>query len=184
MSKLVIKLNIDLLSQVAVGVVLLLASHCALALGVTTRITVDNAGGQGDRDSRVHGLLGGTKVSRNISEDGRFVTFSSEARNLVTDDTNDDVDVFVHDRDTRETTRVSVDSAGNQGNRASGFFFPPAISVDGRYVAFDSRATNLVAGDTNGDADVFVHDRDTGETTLVSVDSAENLGDGPAERRQ
>jgi hypothetical protein len=67
-----------------------------------------------------------------------------------------------------QTTRVSVDSAGSQGNDFSRY---PAISEDGRHVAFSSASTNLVSGDTNGSADVFVHDRQTGATTRVSVDS-------------
>jgi hypothetical protein len=67
------------------------------------------------------------------------------------------------------TQRVSVDSAGNQADRES---FRPAISADGRFVAFDSIASNLVPSDTNGDYDVFVHDRQTGATTRVSVDTA------------
>src|SRR5205823_7255077 len=71
------------------------------------------------------------------------------------------------------TERVSVDSAGNEGNGGSG---GTAISADGRFVAFSSYATNLVAGDTNGVADVFVHDRQTGTTERVSVDSAGTQG--------
>ena len=67
-------------------------------------------------------------------------------------------DVFVHDRQTGTTERVSVDSAGNQASRAA-TACDPAISADGRFVAFDSDAANLVAGDTNGAPDVFVHDR-------------------------
>jgi len=73
------------------------------------------------------------------------------------------------------TTRVSVDSSGAQGNGESDF---PAISADGRFVAFHSAATNLVAGDTNGFFDVFVHDRQTGITTMVSVDSSGSQGNG------
>src|SRR5205809_7953833 len=76
-------------------------------------------------------------------------------------------DVFVHDRQTGTTERVSVASDGAQGNGSSGllsFAFPPALSADGRFVAFVSFATNLVAGDTNGATDVFVHDRQTGAT--------------------
>ena len=68
-------------------------------------------------------------------------------------------------------TRVSVDSAGNQGNSFSGF---PSISADGRFVAFSSGASNLVPGDTNNTGDIFVRDRLTNTTTLVSVDSAGN----------
>ena len=71
------------------------------------------------------------------------------------------------------TTRVSVDSAGTQGDGDSS---DPSISADGRYVAFDSLATNLVAGDTNAFSDVFVRDRQTGTTTRVSVDSDRGPG--------
>ena len=94
-----------------------------------------------------------TASSPAISADGRFVAFDSEATNLVPGDTNDASDVFVRDRQTGTTRRVSVSSGGAQGNGAS---FDPAISADGRFVAFNSDATNLVPGDTNGAADVFV----------------------------
>ena len=104
-----------------------------------------------------------------LSEDGRFVAFQSFATNLVPGDTNGCSDVFVRDRQTGETTRVSVSSAGAQGNYYSG---EPAISPDGRFVAFVSDATNLVPGDTNGVADVFVHDRNTRRTQRVSISSA------------
>ncbi|MFO0981499.1 MAG: calcium-binding protein [Planctomycetota bacterium] len=127
--------------------------------GETTRASVDSFGNQGD-DSVGRCLL---------SADGRFVAFTSSATNLVLGDTNGKDDAFVHDRVTGETTRVSVDSFGNQGN---GDTWLPAISADGRYVAFDSYATNLVPGDTNKADDVFVHDRVTGETTRVSVTSS------------
>src|SRR5438445_321023 len=93
-----------------------------------------------------------------LSADGRFVAFHSAATNLVAGDTNATTDVFVHDRQTGITERVSVASDGTQGNKASSY---PALSADGRFVAFDSDATNLVAGDTNGTTDVFVHDRQT-----------------------
>jgi Tol biopolymer transport system component len=131
--------------------------------GGTTRVSVDSAGNQGNAHS----------VYPAISADGRYVAFESDASNLVPGDTNGTTDVFVHDRQTGETTRVSVDSAGNQGNGGS---FDPVISADGRYVAFYSGASNLVPGDTNGHGDGFVHDRQTGETTLVTVDSAGNQG--------
>src|SRR5438876_12351552 len=73
------------------------------------------------------------------------------------------------------TERVSMDSAGNEGNGGSG---GPAISADGRFVAFASYASNLVPGDTNGGADVVVHDRQTGTTERMIVDSAGNAADG------
>jgi len=75
----------------------------------------------------------------------------------------------VHDQLTGLTTRVSVDSAGAEGNDQS---FSPSISATGRFVAFESLASNLVAGDANGTSDVFVHDLQTGLTTRVSVDSS------------
>jgi hypothetical protein len=107
---------------------------------------------------------------------GRFVAFLSFAANLVDDDTNGTSDVFVHDRMSGTTTRVSVNSAGAQGDSRSDD--RPAISADGRFVAFASLATNLVDDDTNGSYDVFVHDRMTGTTTRVSVNSAGAQGDG------
>ena len=110
-----------------------------------------------------------------ISANGRFVAFSSGAWNLVTGDTNNAYDVFVHDRETGATTRESVDSAGNQGSAGSE---SGAISSDGRYVLFTSDASNLVVGDTNGYTDVFVRDRQTGATTRVSVDSTGNQANG------
>jgi sugar lactone lactonase YvrE len=113
-----------------------------------------------------------------ISADGRYVAFQSAASNLVADDTNSVADVFVHDRQTGQTTRVSVDSSGAQANQGS---FAPSINADGRYVTFASGATNLVTGDTS--AGVFVHDRQTGETTRVSasffgIDAPAISGDG------
>ena len=103
------------------------------------------------------------------------MAFRSDASNLVVGDVNGQSDIFVHDRDTGTTTRVSVDSGGTGGNSPSD---SPDISADGRYVTFSSTASNLVAGDTNAAEDVFVHDRDTGTTTRISVDSAGNEGDG------
>ena len=101
-----------------------------------------------------------------ISDDGRFVAFHSFASNLISGDTNQSRDIFVHDREVGTTTRVSVSSAGTQAVTDSG---DPAISGNGRYIAFSSWAPNLVAQDTNGDPDVFVHDRQTSETRRVSV---------------
>lgn len=107
-----------------------------------------------------------------ISADGNVVAFHSDAGDLVPGDTNEWVDTFVHDRITGQTTRVSVNSNGGEGNRDSYGSTPPALSADGRFVAFVSEATNLVAGDTNGTWDIFVRDRQTGQTTRVSVDSS------------
>jgi len=118
-----------------------------------------------------------------ISADGRYVAFRSGAQNLVVGDSNANSDVFVHDRQTGQTTRISVDSAGVEGDGFSGDS-RPSIGADGRYVAFDSHASNLVTDDTNGTLDIFVHDRQTNQTTRVSVDStgaqANNLSRSPS----
>jgi len=126
--------------------------------GTTARVSVGSGGAQGN--------LGSWGAA--VSADGRFVAFHSHAGNLVAGDTNGGYDVFVHDRQTQVTTRVSVGPAGAQGNYASHL---PAISADGRWVAFQSDADNLVVGDTNYERDVFVHDRQTGTTARVSVAS-------------
>ena len=104
-----------------------------------------------------------------ISADGRYVAFSSDATNLVPNDNNGRNDVFVHDRLTGQTTRVSVSSYGTEANGRDIWGAMPDISADGRYVAFCSEASNLVPNDANDENDVFVHDRLTGETELVSV---------------
>src|SRR5438046_847770 len=118
-----------------------------------------------------------TSLGSALSADGRFVAFHSAATNLVAGDTNGTTDVFVHDRQTGMTERVSVASDGTQGNNASSY---PALSADGRLVAFDSAATDLVAGDTNGASDVFVHDRQAGTTARVSAPAAGTQGSGPS----
>ncbi|MBN1836665.1 MAG: PD40 domain-containing protein [Spirochaetales bacterium] len=132
-----------------------------LQAGTTERVSVDSSGDEADDAS--YGVCG-------ISADGRYVAFCSAATNLVDDDTNGQMDVFVHDRQTGVTERVSVSSAGEQSTpwHSSG----PSISADGRYVAFHSNCTNLVSGDTNMADDVFVHDRQTGTTSRVSVDAS------------
>lgn len=109
----------------------------------TARVSVSSAGMQGDEGSDFN----------SISGDGRYVAFISFATTLVGDDTNDKEDVFVHDRATGQTTRVSVSSSGAQGNSASDC---PTLSSNGRYVGFCSAASNLVGGDTNNQFDVFV----------------------------
>jgi len=131
------------------------------------RVTVDSAGAQGnDSSSSYAGAMSG---------DGRYVVYDSDATNLVSGDTNTMRDVFVHDRQTRSTTRVSVASDGTQANDDC---YVPSISSDGRYVTFYSWATNLVTGDTNTASDIFVHDRETGTTTRASVASDGTQGNG------
>jgi Tol biopolymer transport system component len=109
-----------------------------------------------------------------ISADGRFVAFDSLDDGLVPGDTNNSFDVFVRDRTTGALERVSVDSAGAQGDDWS---LAPSITPDGRFVAFHSLADNLVAGDMNFDFDVFVHDRSTHSTVRASVRSDGAEGD-------
>ncbi|MBF0160093.1 MAG: PD40 domain-containing protein [Magnetococcales bacterium] len=108
-----------------------------------------------------------------LSDDGRYVAFTSYASNLVADDTNSTYDTFVRDMQGNSTIRVSVASDGTQANGAyeSSYDDGPAISADGRYVAFMSLASNLVSGDTNGKRDVFVYDRTLQQTSRVSVAS-------------
>ena len=138
------------------------------ALGETTRVSVDSLGNEGNNLS----------WRSTISADGRFVAFESRADNLVANDTNQLADLFLHDRDTGVTTRVNVDSSGNQTNTDQSFGFAPSLSADGRYVTFSTRAPDVVPSDTNGPlgSDVFVHDTQTGETTRVSVDSLGGQG--------
>ena len=130
--------------------------------GQTTRVSIASDGTQ---------ATGGSSFSPAISADGRYVAFASYAANLVSGDTNNFIDIFVHDRQTGQTTRVSVDSNGAEATEGFLGSIAPAISADGRYVAFASDATNLVSGDTNGSSDIFIHDRQTGQTTRVSIAS-------------
>lgn len=127
--------------------------------GSTKRISVDQYG---------QDPAGGSSAP-SISEDGRFVAFQSSAWDLVPGDTNAKNDIFVRDRHLDQTVRVSISSSGDQTDEDCSW---PSISPDGRYVAFESYATNLVANDTNYDKDIFVHDTKTGQTVRVSVDSA------------
>ncbi len=140
-----------------------------LQTGQTSRVSVASDGTQSN----------GGSASPALSADERYVAFESSANNLVPGDTHsvDVTDVFVHDRVTGQTTRVSVASDGSEGNGASG---SPAISGDGRFVAFWSLATNLAPGDTNGFSDIFVHDLQTGQTNRVSVASDGSQANGQA----
>jgi Tol biopolymer transport system component len=133
--------------------------------GTTRRVSLRSNGDQANHNSYLP----------SISADGRFVAFHSDASNLLPGDTNNKTDVFVHDRTTGTTRRVSVRSNGDQ---ATGYSYAPAISGDGRFVAFYSNASNLVPGDTNGKTDVFVHDRKTAKTSRVSVRSNGHQANG------
>jgi Ca2+-binding RTX toxin-like protein len=131
--------------------------------GTTTRISVDTTGGDTNALSSLP----------TISDDGRYVIFHTIASDLVDGDTNGSSDVFIRDVQTGTTTLVSVPAGGGLGDSHSG---NADLSADGRYVVFNSSATNMVAGDTNGQADVFIRDLQTGTTTRVSVGDDEGQG--------
>ncbi|MGQ0624764.1 MAG: TolB family protein [Sporichthyaceae bacterium] len=116
-------------------------------------------------DSRDRPGTGGS-YAPTVSTDGRYIAFDSSSSSLVPGDDNSANDVFVRDRRTGRTSRVSVSSRGREGAKGS---FTPAISGDGRWVAFTSDADNLVPRDTNGDPDVFLHDRRAARTIRLSV---------------
>jgi Tol biopolymer transport system component len=143
------------------------ASLPAWSQGTTERVSLGPGGVQGNEES----------LFPAISADGRFVAFYTYASNLVPGDTNHSDDVFVRDRRTGTTERVSVGPNGRQGDSSS----LPAISADGRFVAFRSYANNLVPGDTNGVGDVFVRDRRTGTTERVSISSSGEQGNDYSE---
>ena len=141
-----------------------------LETGITELISVASDGTQGNDNSG----------SPSISFDGRYVAFNSYSGNLVDNDTNDYCnygvtckDVFVRDRQSGTTERISISSNGAEGNDYSS---DPRISIDGRYIAFGSKASNLVPWDNNGFHDVYVHDRNTGITELISTHTSGMLG--------
>ena len=124
---------------------------------VTIRASVDTNGGPGN----------GASEDPAMSSNGRYVVFASDAEDLIGTDNNTDRDIFVRDLQTGTTERVSVSS---QELEANGNSNEPAISADGRYVVFSSRATNLIgSADTNGDDDIFLRDRTLGTTERVSL---------------
>jgi Tol biopolymer transport system component len=126
--------------------------------GTTIRVSVANDGSQANSAS----------VDPEVSEDGNFVVFTSTAFNLIASDANGAADIFVRDIAGGTTSRVSVTSAGGETDQTSS---EPAISGDGRFIAFATLASNVVAGDVNGVADIFLRDRILGTTTRVSVTS-------------
>ncbi|CAN5202331.1 hypothetical protein BH18ACT4_BH18ACT4_08700 [soil metagenome] len=141
------------------------------ATGANVMMSVSAAGEPGN----------GLRAGPAINADGRYVAFFSEASNLVPGDTNETRDIFVRDVVAGTTERVNVSSTEEEANAQSGFSVHggssvPTISADGRYVGFDSFATNLVPGDTNDSIDVFRRDRVNGTTERLSVDSQEVQG--------
>jgi Tol biopolymer transport system component len=122
--------------------------------GLTERVSLSASGTQ----------LMGRMEFNDMSTDGRYVVFTSNDASVVPNDTNGSEDVFVHDRITDTTSRVSVDASGTQGNSWSS---EGSISDDGRYIAFNSGASNLVPDDTNANGDVFIRDMLTGAVSRV-----------------
>ncbi|MEZ5940537.1 MAG: FG-GAP-like repeat-containing protein [Planctomycetaceae bacterium] len=114
----------------------------------------------GNRNASNH-----SSTAADVSNDGRFVVFQSEGNNLVADDKNGMIDIFLYDRQTEAMTRVSQAVGGGDSNNHS---YSPHISGDGRYVVYASAASNLIAGDGNSQTDVFRYDRVTGQTVRVN----------------
>ena len=137
--------------------------------GTTTRVNLYPGGVEAD----------GNSMRPSISADGSLVAFDSDAFNLVWEDTNETFDVFVTARVGGTPARVSLSDNAGEGTGAS---YWPALSTDGRFVAFYSEAPNLTAGDTNGAADVFLHDRASGATTRLSIDNVGAEGNGDSFR--
>jgi Tol biopolymer transport system component len=135
----------------------------------TERVSVSSSGEQANRPSQAAGF------SVAISADGQFVAFSSDASNLDEGDDNNRTDIFVRDRAAGTTTRVSKSAAGESANGPSQF---ASISGDGRFVVFQSAASNLVDDDTNGKTDIFVVDRTDGSVKRVSLTTGGEQADG------
>ena len=142
--------------------------------GTTELVNVSSAGVKG---------IGDAPFALDVTPDGRYVVFASDAPNLVADDLNGQYDVFVRDRVAGTTELISVTDpslpGGPGGNGASGFDYGgAAISDDGRIVVFQSAADNLVPNDTNGALDIFVRDRPAGATTRVNLTPTGAQADG------
>jgi Tol biopolymer transport system component len=149
----VLVVTASVMTGVAMG-----ASSVPVWSGVTARVA----------SSANHLPFGGWAINPDISANGKLVAFGSLADDLVPNDTNGANDVFVENLATGKIERVSVGSNGREG---SGLSYGPALSANGRFVAFTSYAGDLVRGDTNHSTDIFVHDRQTGMTRRVSVRS-------------
>jgi Tol biopolymer transport system component len=133
--------------------------------GTTRRVSVSSSQVEAD----------GASDSPTVSARGRYVAFQSQATNLVPGDGNPISDVFVRDRQTVTTRRVSVSTAGAEGDNGSN---DPSISANGRYVAFSSDAANLVENDTNLSQDIFIRDRINNTTSRISLGAGGGEGDG------
>ena len=124
--------------------------------GTTKRINLANNGTQAN----------GSSTLDSISDDGRYISFTSDASNLVSGDINGVSDIFVYDRINQTTKRINLASDGTQANGSSQ---GSSLSGDGRYVVYESDASNLVSGDTNGVKDIFIYNRIAGTTARVDL---------------
>lgn len=125
-------------------------------LAGTTRASLDRLGGESN----------GHSYRSSMNADGRWVAYGSVASDIVILDTNNTRDVFVRDRQSGENERISVSTEGTQANGASR---NPSMTQTGRFVAFESLASNLVVGDNNGRSDIFVHDRTMTRTEIITM---------------
>jgi hypothetical protein len=151
--------------RIAPTVLSVMLSGAAVAAPTTVRVSVASDGAEPD----------GPSYPEAITPDGRFIVYLSYATNLVADDTNNLRDIFIHDQVTGSVERVNVASDGKQANGES---YSGRVNADGRFVVFESRASNLVDGDTNASVDVFVRDRKLGLTERVSVDPVSGASGG------
>ena len=136
----------------------LICSSVSAANGTTKQINLNTSGGQPN----------GNVLNPVISPDGNYIVYSSDANNLVTNDTNGKSDIFVFNNYNNQTSRISVNSANGQSNGNS---YNPSINSNGRYIAFDSVADNLVPLDTNRCSDIFIRDMWTGTITRIGFNS-------------
>jgi len=177
-------MRIRFVSGVIAAIVMATAAGVAQSpSGSFELISVSSAGVQGNNSSGTGGFTNPSSDRASLSADGCVVAFMSMADNLVPGDTNQVADVFVRDRCAGTTDRVSVSSKGREGDAHSGFSPSSGadISRDGRFVVFASNASNFAKGDTNQNNDVFIHDRLTRTTELVSrgLDGLPATGDAP-----
>ena len=149
----------------AIGVLLVLALATAVSADQSLTLVSQSPDGQ----------VNGAEVAPvAVSDNGRFVAFASDSV-LLPQDSNGYTDVYVRDTQTGLLELVSVSSGGAQGNQNSGTR-DISISDDGRFVVFGSNASNLVAGDTNNNYDIFIHDRQTDQIQVVARDDGAIAG--------
>jgi len=139
-------------------------------VGLNARVNISTGGAEANNED------GNSEFT--VSDDGRYIAFESLATNLVTGDTNAKRDIFIRDRAGNSTCRISLASGGLQANGDS---VEPYINGSGDYVVFTSFASNLVTGDTNGQADIFIWERTSGcagtiSRVSVSTDGAQSNG--------